>query len=262
MKKQTEPTSKSWNFDLGLALVIGAATFQAYQFGRALNVYDPVGWSIKGVNIGGLFLGAIVNVIVVLASTRLPLLMAAALKPTGKTDKKTKDKNERRMQKAGMQARFAQGAFFFLMALSPLLIAPALYILWTALALPRMLIVFLSIGWASAPDLAIALGGFVAGKSLVQLGVAPAAKSARSASDSAPKSVGRASDSAKSATDSVGVRRTYPRKCEHCASDSPFAEIKSPNAIGGHMKKHHPELCKSKANAQFEAMLKSAELAK
>ena len=43
------------------------------------------------------------------------------------------------------------------------------------------------------------------------------------------------------ATDSNAVRRTYPRKCEHCTE-----MIRTPNAVGGHMKKHHPELCKPK----------------
>jgi hypothetical protein len=255
MKNKIEGTSKkpTWKLDLGLALVIGAAVFQAYQFGRALYVYDPAGWNLKGVNIGGLFLGAIVNVIVVLAATRLPALMAAALK-AGKKDKKTLAKNERKMQKAGMQAKFAQGAFFGLLILSPLLVAPAMYILWIGLPLAPILVGFLAIGWASAPDIAIALGGFVAGQPLVGIGSEAAVKGARTVSDSAPQSVGRAkksdapaTDSATSATESDGLRPKYPRTCEHCASDSPFAVLKSANAVGGHMKKHHPELCKTKA---------------
>ena len=254
MKQKTEEKKPAKTFDIGTALVIGAAAFQAYQFGRGLNVYDPDGWAIQGVNIGGLILGAIVNVIVVLAATRLPALTAAAMKTQGKADKKKKAANERKEQKAGVQARFAQVAFFGLMALSPALVAPAMYISWQALPLPPQLIIALAIGWAIAPDGAIALGGFIAGKSLVQLGDAHARISAKSATDSATKSDARpkksvagASDSAKSATDSNGVRRTYPRMCEHCASDSPFGLLKSANAVGGHMKKHHPELCKPKA---------------
>lgn len=260
MKLKTDEKKPAMTFDIGKALVIGAAAFQAYQFGRALFVYDPVGWSIREVNIGGLILGAIVNVIVVLAATRLPELTAAAMKTKGKVDKKKKAANERKEQKAGVQARFAQAAFFGLMALSPALVAPAMYISWNALPLPPQLIVALAIGWAIAPDGAIALGGFIAGKSLVHLNDAPASArgaSARTASDSAPqsdarpkKSIALATDSAKSATESNALRRTYPRMCEHCATDSPFAALKSAQSVGGHMKKHHPELCKPKVLAE------------
>lgn len=266
-KAEVKSTKPARSFDVGYALVAGAATFQAYQFGRALNIYDPIALSVMGVNVGGLFLGAIVNVIIVLAATRLPMLLAAAMKKSGKVDKKALQKYESKMQKAGMQAMLAQVSFFALMGLSPLLVAPALYILWSALPLPSRLVVFLSIGWAVAPDLAIALGGFVAGKSLVQLGDAGASHSARTISDNATQSVGRAkksdapaTDSATSATDSVGLSSKYPRRCEYCASDSPFAVIKSPNAIGGHMKKHHPELCKTKASEQFAAMVSSVKV--
>jgi len=264
---ENKPVQK---FDLGLALVIGAAVFQSYQFGRALYVYDPAGWNLKGVNLAGLFLGAIINVIVVLAATKLPALMAAAspsafgISPKSKNkndlgEKRRAVKNEKKMQRAGMQARFAQGAFFGLLILSPLLVAPAMYILWVGLPLAPILIGFLAIGWASAPDIAIALGGFVAGQPLVSVGTVEAVRGARTASDGTAQSVGRArksvagaSDSANSAADSAlialdsgAVRRTYPRTCAHCAPDSPFAVLKSANAVGGHMKKHHPELCKS-----------------
>lgn len=45
----------------------------------------------------------------------------------------------------------------------------------------------------------------------------------------------------------------YPRKCEHCD-----AQIKAPQSVGAHMKKHHPELCKPKVLAEnlFENVLK------
>lgn len=260
MKPKTDEKkpAKTFDFDIGKALVIGAAAFQAYQFGRALFVYDPVGWSIKEVNIGGLILGAIVNVIVVLAATRLPELTAAAIKTKAKTDKKKKAANERKEQKAGVQARFAQVAFFGLMALSPALVAPAMYISWKGLPLPPQLIVALAIGWAVAPDGAIALGGFIAGKSLVHLSDAPARTSATQSDGRPKKSVAPATDSANSATDSNALRRTYPRRCEHCASDSPFGLLKSANAVGGHMKKHHPDLCKPKVLAEqlFNAEVK------
>lgn len=268
MKQKAEEKKPAMTFDIGKLLVIGAAAFQAYQFGRALYVYDPVGWNFEGVNIGGLILGAIVNVIVVLAATRLPELTAAAIKTRGKVEKKKQAANARREQKAGVQARFAQVAFFGLMALSPALVAPAMYISWQALPLPPQLIAALAIGWAIAPDGAIALGGFIAGKSLVHLSDAPASArsaSARTASDSATqsdagakKSVAPATDSATSAAESNALRRTYPRTCEHCATDSPFRVLKSAQSVGGHMKKHHPELCRPKVLAEqlFKAEVK------
>ncbi|MDD2923190.1 MAG: hypothetical protein PHQ36_12965 [Anaerolineales bacterium] len=132
-------------FDVGKMLIWCAAAFQAYQFGRALNVYDPAGWNIAGVNIGGLILGVIVNVVVVTASTRLPSL-----------------KGKSRIWAAWV-------GFGVLILLSPSLVAPAIYLLLKHLPIDPGWIVFLSIGLSSAPDLAIALSGFVAGKSLVHL---------------------------------------------------------------------------------------------
>lgn len=167
MKPTTESKKRPFeDIDLGVLVVRGAAFFQAYQFGRALAIYDHDGWNFYGVNMGGLLLGGIVNLIIVLAASKVPGLTAAALTFKGKVDKKTQERNERKAQKAGVQAKFAQAAFFGLLILSPSLVAPALYIAWSALPLPAGLIIFLSLAWAVAPDLAIALGGFVAGKSL------------------------------------------------------------------------------------------------
>lgn len=163
----------SKKLDTGYLLLVGAAAFQSYQFGRALYVYDPSGWSFHEVNLGGLLLGAIVNVTVAIAATRLPTLNAAAnekIKKNKKGNDKPKTRSERALErkqkKASIQARFAQVAFFLLMVISPILIAPALFIEWKDLPLWTPLVVTLSIVWASAPDLAIALGGFVSGKSL------------------------------------------------------------------------------------------------
>jgi len=58
----------------------------------------------------------------------------------------------------------------------------------------------------------------------------------------------------RTATQSNAHGRTYPRKCDHCTE-----MLRSANAVGGHMKKHHPELCKPKkslADALFEPMEK------
>ena len=132
-------------FDIGKMLINGAAMFQAYQFGRALNVYDPSGWNVNGVNVGGLMLGVIVNVVVALAATRLPSLKGIS------------------------RTRSAWVGFFILLLLSPSLVAPAMYLLLAPLPIEPGWRVFLSIGLSAAPDLAIALGGFIAGKSLVHL---------------------------------------------------------------------------------------------
>lgn len=138
--------TKHKKFDIGKLLMNGAAAYQAYQFGRALAVLDSAGWIIQGVSVGGLILGAIVNIMVALAATRLPTVAKA---------RKT----------------WAVVAFIGLMALSPALVMPALHLAirpdvgesWRW---------FLSFGYALAPDAAIALGGFIAGQSLVQLGSA------------------------------------------------------------------------------------------
>jgi len=78
-----------------------------------------------------------------------------------------------------------------------------------------------AVAWPLIADLAIVLAGAVSGKGLIQL-------------------------SEPTATESDGVRRTYPHKCEHCD-----AQIKSPNAVGGHMKRYHPGLCKPKVLAEM-----------
>lgn len=135
---------KKIKIDVGKTLVIGAAAFQAYQFGRALNVYDGDGWNIGSVNIGGLILGLIVNVAVAWAATQLP-----SIKGKGRT-------------------RSAWISFFALMILSPALVAPALWMLFQSLPIGNWKL-FLAIGLSVAPDLTIALSGFVAGKSLIPL---------------------------------------------------------------------------------------------
>ena len=71
-----------------------------------------------------------------------------------------------------------------------------------------------------------------------------------------------ATHSANSATDSIAPARTYPRQCEHC-TDKVLGLIRTPQSVGAHMKKHHPELCKpskSLAVAQFtNALVVKAE---
>ncbi len=220
-----KPTSESKkrpfeNIDMGVLVVRGAAFFQAYQFGRALAIYDHDGWNVYGVNIGGLLLGGIVNLIIVLAASKVPGLTAAALTFKGKVDKKTQERNARKAQKAGVQAKFAQAAFFGLLVLSPSLVAPALYIAWSALPLPAGLIIFLSLAWAVAPDLAIALGGFVAGKSLGALkSNAPAKSSVAVSVAQRPSATLKGRSTKNSATLNDAPAKIYRCECGETFTD-------------------------------------------
>lgn len=263
MNKETQ------SFGFGRWLIYGAAAFQAYHMGRAFHVYDPNGWHFMGVNFGGLILGAILNVIVARTATQLPAISAtfATLKEllpkaSKKSDKKGEQARSRALKKmtlAMKQNAYSQLGFYILLSFSALMVAPALYILWTkTLPFSPLFIGLMAAVGAVAPDVAITVGGFAGGD-------APARTGAKSATDSAPKSDARpkksvapATDNAKSASDSNALRRTYPRRCEHCATDSPFGLLKSANAVGGHMKKHHPDLCKPKVLAEqlFNAEVK------
>jgi hypothetical protein len=135
---------KRLKFDVGKFLLYGAAIYQAYQVGRALAILDPGGWKLQGVSIGGLFLGAIVNLTVAYSATQLPGIKAKSRKT------------------------WSTGNFFFLVTLSPILIAPALYLVITP-EVNQFWRLILSFGYSIAPDAAIALAGFVAGKSLIPL---------------------------------------------------------------------------------------------
>jgi len=137
-----KPNKTQHRFDVGKALLIGAAAFQSYQFGRALGIYDPNGWNIKGVNIGGLILGLIVNISIAWASTQLPSI-------NGKN-----------------RIKSAWTAFYVLMFLSPALVAPAMYMIYID-KMFWVLAAALAFGFAIAPDLTITLSGFIAGKSLI-----------------------------------------------------------------------------------------------
>jgi hypothetical protein len=161
--------------DVGRVLVYGAAMFQAYHMGRAFFVYDPHGWSFGSVNFGGLLLGAILNVIVAQAALRLPSLSATfesrkqLLPKVGKqADKqalKAHAKALKEMTLAGVQSRYSVRGFYVLLAFSVLMVAPALYIIWTAslgaLLHPFFIGVMAVVG-AVAPDVAITVGGFIA----------------------------------------------------------------------------------------------------
>jgi len=107
--------------------------------------------------------------------------------------------------------------------------------------------VFTAISWAVCVDLSIVLAGSITGKTMI-------------VTDTPKQSVAGAKPKKQSAKQSVAQVQAvpasathYPRKCEHCD-----AQIKAPQSVGAHMKKHHPELCKPKVLAEnlFENVLK------
>lgn len=158
-------------FEFGRWLVYGAAAFQAYHMGRAFHVYDPDGWHWMNVNFGGLILGAIVNVIVAQTATKLPNISAtfASLKEllpkaSKKADKKEEQARSRALKKmtlAMKQNAYAQFGFYILLVFSALMVAPALYILWTkTLPFHPIFIGIMAAVGAVAPDVAITVGGF------------------------------------------------------------------------------------------------------
>jgi hypothetical protein len=193
-------------FDLGKALINGAATFQAYQFGRALHIYDPSGWHISGVNVGGLVLGVIVNVVVALAATRLPSL-----------------KGKSRVWSAWV-------GFGILILLSPSLVAPAMYLLIKDLAMAPGFLIFLSIGLAAAPDIAIALGGFIAGKSLVNLLSDDEQTQSKPLSETSKPAKGRSAN--KSDRSKPGAKSLANVPCRHAGAGCEM--VGTQNAMNAH----------------------------
>lgn len=161
------------NIDTGRWLVYGAAAFQAYHMGRAFHVYDPDGWHWMNVNFGGLILGAILNVIVAQTALKLPSISAtfASLKElmpkaSKKADKGADQARSRALKKmtlAMKQNAYSQFGFYILLVFSALMVAPALYILWTrTLPFHPIFIGIMAGVGAVAPDVAITVGGFAA----------------------------------------------------------------------------------------------------
>ena len=207
-----------------------AAGFAAYNFGLAGGYIEGMQFSI-----GGLVAGVVVNVSLAIAASRYGSL---------KGDKRT---------------RQATAAFLIILVLSPVLVSPVMFYRLPETFLTIPLRWALAIAWPMVADLAIVLAGAVSGKGLIALSEGSAAQSNAGATDSAKSAIAvrrTKLQSAKSATDSDALRRTYPRRCEHCAT-----MITSPQAVGAHMKKHHPELCKPKPMAvgYFEKAVKDAE---
>ena len=225
MKQKKERKART-NIPVEKIILLLAASFAAYNFGLAGGYIEH-----KPFSIGGLIAGLVVNITLAIAASRF-----GALKGKNRT-------------------RQALIAFIGMMFISPLLVSPVIFY-----SLPEdflgkwWLRALWAIAWPAVTDLAIVLAGAVSGKGLIALSEEGATQSAGSASQSnagatdSPKSANAVrrtkSQSAKSATDSDALQRAYPRKCEHCEE-----MIRTPQSVGAHMKKHHPELCKPKSLA-------------
>lgn len=185
-----------------------AASFAAYNFGLAGGFIEGTHFSF-----GGLVAGVVVNVSIAVASSRFGSL-----------------KGVNRTRQAGV-------AFWGMMMLSPVLVAPAVFY-----SLPETFLGggwlrgLWSVGWALAADLAIVLAGAVSGKGLIAL--------SEESTSTVTASASKVRKNAKQEAQSVAVKTKYPHKCEHCEE-----MIRTPQSVGAHMKKHHPELCKPKALA-------------
>lgn len=228
MKKKVEskPHPKRSRLPVEKVILFMAASFAAYNFGLAGGYIEG-----KEFSVGGLIAGIVVNITIAIAASRYGSL------------------------KGNKRTRQALVSFMAMLTLSPLLVSPVIFY-----SLPETFLgvwwlkAIWSIGWPLVADLAIVLAGSVSGKELIALSDARATHSANSASQSdagATQSAKSAnavrrtpSQSPKSATESDAVRRTFPRKCQHCEE-----VIRTPQSVGAHMKKHHPELCKPKAIA-------------
>ena len=192
-------------------ILLLAASFAAYNFGLAGGYIEGTKFSP-----GGLIAGIVVNISIAIAASRFGTLGA----------KRTR------------QASYALMGMLFL---SPLLVSPVIFyhLPETFLGIWPLRAAW-AVGWPLVADLAIVLSGAVSGKGLIALSDAGATKS-KPAAKGAAKTASNKSQSAKTATESSALKRTYPRKCEHCTE-----MLRTANSVGAHMKKHHPELCKPK----------------
>jgi hypothetical protein len=230
MTKTTSKTERP-GIEIGRWLVYGAAAFQAYHMGRAFHVYDPNGWHLFNVNFGGLLLGAILNVIVAQTAVRLPSIAAtfATLKqllpkPSKKADRKDEQARSRAFKKmtlAMKQNVYSQVGFYLLLIFSALMVAPALFILWTvALPFSPLFIGIMAGVGAVAPDVAITVGGFAASDT-------PANGERRSATKSATLSDagsdGQRQNQRRSAKKSA-TAGDAPAKIYRCECGEPFTD--------------------------------------
>ena len=222
---------------LGTILLYGAATFQATQYARAgalldggLTTFKAGSMEIALGTLGGLVAGAVVNFSLAYAATQLPAIEAKA--------EQHGDKG-----KSARSAKYARIGFYVLLAMSPILVAPANFLSMSKALMGGYVALQAAwaLMWSSAMDIAIAMVGFI-DKNLISLGATQSSDKSvavrRSPTHSATDSAKSATHSARSATQSDAL---WPRKCDFCD-----VQITSPNAKGAHMKKHHPEKCRQK----------------
>jgi len=123
-------------FRPGTILLLGGAAFQATQFARAYAHLDP---GNDDARIGGWIAGVVVNGTIAYAGTQLPRIRSPKVE------------------------RWARFAFFALLGLSPLIVAPVNYITMDAgvlggLALPRVIYAVVT---ASVMDICLFLAGVI-----------------------------------------------------------------------------------------------------
>ena len=164
-----------------------AASFAAYNFGLAGGYIERTQFSA-----GGLVAGVVVNVSLAIAASRYGSL---------KGDKRTKQ---------------AQVAFVTMMVFSPVLVSPVVFYSLPETFLTIPLRWAWALAWPMVADLAIVLAGAVSGKGLIALSEPSATHSPKSAIAGATHSAKVQLQSAKSATESGAVQRTYPMQCSHC----------------------------------------------
>lgn len=211
-------------FEMGRWLIYGAAAFQAYHMGRAFHVYDPSGWHFAGVNVGGLILGAILNVIVARTATQLPAISAtfATLKEllpkaTKKSDKKADQSRSRALKKMTLAAKqniYSQFGFYILLAFSAMMVAPALYILWAeTLPFSASFIKVMAAVGAVAPDVAITVGGFAGSDDQRRSATKPANGSDAGSDAQRPPATLKSRSAKKPATVSDAPAKMYQCEC-------------------------------------------------
>jgi hypothetical protein len=236
--------------------------------GRAFHVYDPDGWHWMNVNFGGLILGAILNVIVAQTAMRLPSISAtfASLKvlmpkASKKADKKEDQARSRALKKltlAMKQNIYSQVGFYILLGFSALMVAPALYILWTkTLPFHPIFIGIMAGVGAVAPDVAITVGGFAASDSERRSATKSATQSGAGADGSA-KGAGAVRSKPNRSADAVRIEcaalsAQYACTEAQCgwspsvdaliasASAGKSAKNSASSAKAGHMKNKHPK---------------------
>ena len=210
--------------EMGRWLVYGAAAFQAYHMGRAFHVYDPSGWHFAGVNVGGLILGAILNVIVARTATKLPAISATfstlkellpkAAKKQDKKDEQARSRALKKMTLAMKQNAYSQFGFYILLTFSALMVAPALYILWTESLPFHPLFIGLMAGvGAVAPDVAITVGGFAGSDDQRRSATKPANGSDAGSDAQRPPATLKSRSAKKSATVSDAPAKMYQCEC-------------------------------------------------